>query len=264
MSKVVYTHFSTFHADEVTAIALLKVFKPDDYKVYRVQHQITDFADADYIIDVGREYDNKTRFDHHQWQGGLSSAGLIWKHINLEGYGQIDGLIEAVDHNDVGIKPATPYEYSRLISTYNHADTHSDGQYLQFEKAVAFAVEVVTNMKNSQERINASQLVCKEAPLWPGTSHVLELPKWCDGWSMFVNGSTMPEIEAVVWPDEKLGTWNIQTTVEKPGSYKKNGRLLLPYSKMDFVHAANFFAVAKSKDLMDEYIHNYMKGDENE
>ena len=165
--STIYTHNGTFHADEVTAVALLKVFKPGSYSVKRVQHQTTEFPDADYVIDTGRQYDNITRFDHHQWEGGLSSAGLIWKHLDLQGYTQIDELILAVDANDVGIKPAAQFEYSRLLSLYNHTDIHCTAQTSQFDKAVDFAVDIITSMKETQEVLNNSEKNCYTAPTWP-------------------------------------------------------------------------------------------------
>ena len=257
--KRIYTHNGTFHADEVTAVALLHVFKPDNYEIKRVQHQTTEFPDAAYVIDTGRQYDNTTRFDHHQWEGGLSSAGLMWKHLGLKGYTQIDELILAVDANDVGTKPATQFEYSRIVSLYNHTSIHGDDQDFQFYKAVKFSIDIIQAMKANQDILNHSKSVCDESPYWPGTDTVLNLGTWQLGWGNFINGETRPNIEAVVWCDEHLGTWNIQTTNKSTTSYEKVGRKLLPYDKMNFVHANNFFAVAATEELMDHYIKNYLK-----
>ena len=258
MSKLIYVHYASFHADEVSAIALLKVFKPDDYEVKRVDHQTIEFPDADYVIDTGRIYDNKTRFDHHQWEGGLSSAGLIWKHLNVQDdYPEISKLVKAIDDNDVGVKPAAAFEYSRLISMFNQADTYGDSQRQAFDKALDFAVNIFTNMRDRQTAYTASGTVCANAPFWPGTTDVLNLGTYQPGWSDYVNGVTRPDIEAVTWFDTHLGTWNIQTTNVSPSSYEKVGKTLLPYDKMDFVHANNFFAVASTEELMADYIKNF-------
>lgn len=258
MPKQIYTHNGSFHADEVTAVALLKVFRPALYHIKRMPHQTTEFPDASYVIDIGRVSDNITRFDHHQWEGGLSSAGLMWKHLDLSGYTQIDELILAVDANDVGTKPATQFEYSRLISLYNNIDINDEGQNYAFHRAVNFAIDILTSMKETQEVRNTTAENCALAHTWPNEPTILNLGTWQLGWSDYVNGEVEPEIEAVVWYDEHLATWNIQTTNKSPTSYEKVGRKLLPYDKMDFVHANNFFAVASTRELMDHYISNYI------
>lgn len=261
----IYCHNGTFHADEVTAIALLKVFKPGCYNIDRVNHQTADFPDADYVIDIGREYDNQTRFDHHQWEGGLSSVGLIWKHLNLSNYPDIDDLIEAVDKNDVGVKSAGPHEYPRLISLFNHTDIHGPAQLTRFNRAIEFAEDIIRSLKTNQDLINETGKICANAHTWNNEGNILVFPRWLRGWNRFVNGETRPNIEAVTWPDEELGTWNIQTTNKSTTSYEKVGRKLLPWDQMEFVHSNNFFAVAKadtltnSKVLMNEYIRNYFK-----
>lgn len=258
MKKIV-THNSTFHADEVSAIALLKVFNPEEcFIVERVPHATTVFKDADYVIDVGREYDNVTRFDHHQWRGGLSSAGLIWNHLGVqEQYPEISKLVEAIDHNDVGVRPAGDHEYSRLVSLYNHTHVHESGQRAAFDKAVDFAYDIFAALKDNQELIDKAFAACKDAELWPGTTDVLYIGDYHLGWEKVVNGQTRPEIGAVVWYDAELDTWNIQTTRKAIDTYEKVGKQLLPWSSMNFVHSSNFFAVAATKGLMDEYIKNH-------
>lgn len=75
------THDGTFHADEVTACALLLVFNQiDKEKVIRTRDP-DKLSECEYVCDVGGEYDpEKKRFDHHQveYQGDFSSAGMVW------------------------------------------------------------------------------------------------------------------------------------------------------------------------------------------
>lgn len=259
--KIIVTHNGTFHADEITAIALIQIFVDPMVSIDRVPHQSTiNKADYDYVIDIGRQYDpTKGLFDHHQWQGGKSSAGLIWEYINDNNYPNIDTLIKAIDDNDVGIKPASPIEYSRLISLYNEQDIHSEGQEIAFYKAVSTAIDMLTGMKRNQDALNESKSVCENAPFFNDINTIIELPQYMPGWQTFINGQTMPTIEAVVYPDHKLGTWNIQTTNVATTSYDKVGRKLMPAEFMEFVHAANFFAVARTRDDMTEYVNNYME-----
>lgn len=74
------THDGTFHADEVTACALLLLFDLIDYdKIIRTR-DLHILAGCQYVCDVGGEYNPDLKlFDHHQvdYKGNLSSAGMI-------------------------------------------------------------------------------------------------------------------------------------------------------------------------------------------
>ena len=76
---LVVTHSGPFHADEVFAYALLRVFLGDELELVRTREPAI-IARADIAIDVGGEYDaSRGRFDHHQqsYPGSLSSAGMV-------------------------------------------------------------------------------------------------------------------------------------------------------------------------------------------
>ena len=47
MKKLIATHNKIFHADEVTAIALLEVFTDFEIEVQRVDHDTKDFSKYD-------------------------------------------------------------------------------------------------------------------------------------------------------------------------------------------------------------------------
>jgi len=75
----VATHSGPFHADEVFAYALLRVFLGEELELLRTRDPVL-IARADIAIDVGGEYDPPhRRFDHHQraYHGSLSSAGMV-------------------------------------------------------------------------------------------------------------------------------------------------------------------------------------------
>ena len=73
-----------FHADEVTAIALLEIFTDYEIEVERVNHDCQDFYKYDFVIDVSKKFDGIKYFDHHQFKGGKSSAGLIWDYCQVQ------------------------------------------------------------------------------------------------------------------------------------------------------------------------------------
>jgi uncharacterized UPF0160 family protein len=86
-SRSVGTHDGTFHADEVTACALLLLFNlVDRSKIIRTRDEKR-LAECEYVCDVGGVYEPSIkRFDHHQadYQGSLSSAGMILKYLKDE------------------------------------------------------------------------------------------------------------------------------------------------------------------------------------
>lgn len=107
------THNGTFHADEVTACALLLLFDLIDRdKIHRTRDQ--DVLDrCEYVCDVGGVYDPTVkRFDHHQidYKGNLSSAGMILKYLNQKKllgedlYEYLNrSLVMGVDAHDNGV-----------------------------------------------------------------------------------------------------------------------------------------------------------------
>jgi len=82
------THDGSFHADEVTACALLLLFQQIDRdKVVRTREP-EKLAKCEYVCDVGGVYDPALkRFDHHQsdYHGDLSSAGMVWEYLKEQG-----------------------------------------------------------------------------------------------------------------------------------------------------------------------------------
>ena len=73
-------HDGTFHADEVTACALLVLFgKVEQDSIVRTRDLKT-LSTCEYVCDVGGVFDpDQKRFDHHQsdYSGSLSSAGMV-------------------------------------------------------------------------------------------------------------------------------------------------------------------------------------------
>lgn len=151
--RSVGTHSGTFHADEVTACALLELFNLIDAdKIYRTR----DFAilsQCEYVCDVGGIYDpSKKFFDHHQvdYTGTLSSAGMVL--LYLKEIGKItsdehaffnNALIMGVDAHDNGSGVFLPgvCSYSQLVSNFIPISHESlpETQDLAFMEAFYFA-----------------------------------------------------------------------------------------------------------------------------
>lgn len=147
------THDGTFHADEVTACALLLLFNLIDWdKISRTRDpQVLSLCE--YVCDVGGIYNPAEKaFDHHQadYQGPHSSAGMILEHLQHSGL--IDehdyefmnkSLILGVDAHDNGLDPQIPgvTTYSHVVSNFTPIHYEVDAETLNqsFRHALDFA-----------------------------------------------------------------------------------------------------------------------------
>lgn len=120
MSKIrVATHSGPYHADDVFSLAALGILlDPEEIIIVRTRDQKI-IEQADYVVDVGGEYDSlRKRFDHHQIEGAgerpngipYASFGLVWKEYGEKLAGSrsaaeyIDQkLVQAIDADDNGI-----------------------------------------------------------------------------------------------------------------------------------------------------------------
>jgi len=249
------THKGIFHADEVTAIALLKVFTENTIEVSRLDHNTEDFSSFDMVVDIGKKLDNTKYFDHHQYKGGKSSAGLLWDYIGVqEDYHKISKLIKMVDDNDTGVTKAEPFEYSSLIKCYNHQDIHSQAQEKQFEKAVKFAQTIIISLKEAQEAMEEAKEIVANSFLFDHNPAILELPRFTSHWTSYINGELTPHIKAVVWEDEEESTYKVKIPPKRLGSFDLNGKPLPQDDSMKFVHSAGFFAIAPDEESMKRYL----------
>lgn len=153
MERSFGTHDGSFHADEVTASALLLLFDLiDREKIVRTRDAKV-LAECEYVCDVGGVYDpKKRRFDHHQvdYQGPLSSAGMVWEHLRDENivdqkiYDYFNhALIGGVDAHDNGniTSQSGVCTFSHIISNFVPIsyDVTPDVQTAAFFEALDFA-----------------------------------------------------------------------------------------------------------------------------
>ncbi len=255
MRLKIATHNKIFHADEVTAIALLKTFTDNEIVVSRVDHSTSDYSAYDMVIDIGRKFDGKKYFDHHQHKGGKSSAGLIWDYLELaEQYPKISKLIKMVDDNDVGISKAKPFEYSSLIKCFKYKDIYAQEQDRAFEKAVDFAMIVLSSMKDLAEALIDAKTIVSNSFVFNNNPSIIELSSFTPHWTSYINGAATPNIKAVVWEDKQEGNWKIKIPAKRVGTFELHGKALVQDENMEFVHSNGHFAVAKDEETMKVYL----------
>ncbi len=154
IARSVGVHDGSFHADEVTACALLLVFKCVDREKIIRSRESRILDECEYVCDVGGVYDpSLRRFDHHQsdYTGDLSSAGMIWLYFKNEGivdrsiYDFLNhSLILGVDAHDNG-KASLEVgvcSFSQVVTNFVPCiyDAPQEEQMAAFLKAVDFVV----------------------------------------------------------------------------------------------------------------------------
>ncbi|MGJ0300635.1 MYG1 family protein [Aliarcobacter cryaerophilus] len=255
MKKLIATHNKIFHADEISAIALLEIFTDYEIEIKRVNHDTKEFDIFDFVIDVGKKFDGKKYFDHHQFKGGKSSAGLIWDYLGFsKQYPKISKLIELIDRNDVGLEKAKPFEFSSLIKCYNTRKVTSKEQEEAFYKALDFTKTVFSSMKQNEDDVIKAKEIVNNSYIFNGNPKIIELDEFTPHWSTYINGETMPYIKAVVWEDQEENNWKVKIPAIRIGTFELNGNPLKQDNNMEFVHSSGHFAIAKDELTMIKYL----------
>jgi len=260
MGKLIATHNKIFHADEITAIALLKIFTNENIVVNRVDHNTTDFKIYDMVIDIGKKYDGIKYFDHHQYKGGKSSAGLIWDYIGVnKQYPKISRFIEAIDKHDTGVIKAKEFEFPLLIKCFNTTKLNSQLQNENFNRAVEYTMIIINSMKHMQEELIKAESIVKNSFLFDNNPNIVQLEKFTPHWTTYINGNTMPNIKAVVWEDLEENVYKVKVPSKRLGSFELNGQPLRQDTNMLFVHSSGHFAIAKNEEAMKKYLKSINK-----
>ncbi len=171
------THDGSFHADEVTAAALLLVFNRIDRDRIVRSRDAGVLDGCEYVCDVGSIYDpGRKRFDHHQvdYKGELSSAGMVLRYLFEEGI--IDekkfdflnqSLILGVDAHDNGRVTLEPgvCTFSQVISNFVPPvyDAPAEVMRKAFDDAVDFATGHVRRLLERYDYVEQCREKVKDA-----------------------------------------------------------------------------------------------------
>lgn len=170
--RTLCVHNGIFHADEVTATALLLFCNLIDKEKITRSREIEVIHRSFYVCDVGGVYDpDNERFDHHQadYKGDLSSAGMILAYLRDKGFFDDafyhflnNGLILGVDAHDNGRSPQIVglCTFSHIIAAFNPVDYEisEEEQDKAFFKAVTF---VLMHLHHLQERFSYDHVCSK-------------------------------------------------------------------------------------------------------
>jgi len=261
--KSIVTHNGLFHADEVTACALLIHFASASRAIERTRDASIIEA-ADVVVDVGGIFNPlMMRFDHHQdfYEGTLSSAGMVLSFLESEmpqGLAQYlrDQFIDGVDAIDNGLAPKLEkgfLDFSGVISSFNTDDPFGNDQDWAFMSAVEFTIEMVERMVTRHEKLMKDAAKIDAAFDNYDGKGILELPGFLN-WQKDVchfNGlaDDGAAIRRVIWP--QADGWRVQVPPKELGSFELGAAPLTGEDAPEdlvFVHKAGFIGGAKSKE----------------
>ncbi len=185
LPRSVGTHDGMFHADEVTACALLILFGcVDRDRICRTRDPHL-LGTCEYVCDVGGVYEPERKcFDHHQvsYQGPFSSAGMVLSYLKQqqilsdEEYQFFQGsIIRGVDDHDNGRsnQQVGVCTFSHVIANFAPAEYRSSPEELQrlFYEALDFTLGHLRRLhvrflyNQSCRQVVAQQMDSKESYL---------------------------------------------------------------------------------------------------
>ncbi|MCH7567915.1 MAG: MYG1 family protein [Nanoarchaeota archaeon] len=175
-------HNGYFHADDVFAVAVLKLIYPKA-KVVR-SRDLGILKKCDVRIDVGMKYDpKKGDFDHHQGnmkesrENGVpyASFGLVWKHFgkklvgNNEVWEYIDKrFVQPIDANDTGHNiyeaQIDPHTTSKVVDVFNPSWLQQDEKLYDegFFEILPFAMTLVQKEIQKADGIVKARSIVRE------------------------------------------------------------------------------------------------------
>ena len=180
-NKILVTHDSTFHADDLFSTATLSILNNGNIKVFRTRDPEI-MKKGDYVYDVCGEYDPaRNLFDHHQKGGaGLrhngipyASFGLVWKTYgekicgSKEVANMIDEkLVQSIDANDNGINlfdikgDVSPYTIQDLLFCYRPSWKEEQDYDKAFMELVPIAVKIISReIIKTKDTLEANSIV---------------------------------------------------------------------------------------------------------
>lgn len=293
----VATHDGSFHADDVFALAVLRLLHPD-LDIVRTRDPEA-LAAADLRVDVGRANDPATGdFDHHQKGGAgvrengipYASFGLVWRAFGTrltQGDERAareveERLVQGVDAIDTGFHLTTPkidgvrpMDVSDVIDGFNPGwddDATPADRLGRFSHAVALAEGIIERqIAGALGRQRAHGLV-REAIARRTDPRVVELDRNMP-WHEPVVTEALDALFVLVPKTD--GSWGVQAIPKALGTFDNRRDLPAAWAGLNaaelseltgvadavFCHTARFIAVAKSREGAAELVRQALADD---
>jgi uncharacterized UPF0160 family protein len=279
----VATHPGNFHADDVFAIAALRLAHDEPVEAIRTRHEALQEA-ADARVDVGGRSDPETGdFDHHQKGGAgerpngirYASFGLVWRHVGEQVAGSAEAaqsiderLVQGVDANDTGqtiteslVDDVRPMTVSGVVAALNPSwdeELTPEQEDARFEEAVALASGILAREVAGAAGFQRTRRLVTDAIARADDPRLIELDRNMPWRDAVVAGA--PDALYVMYP--KSDGWGMQAVPVAAGSF--DNRLDLPpewaglsgaelaaatgVQDAIFAHAAGFYVSAGSRE----------------
>lgn len=281
--KLIITHDSGYHADDVFACATLSILENGNVKIVRTRNPEI-IKKGDYVVDVGKEYDaKKNRFDHHQKEGAgkrqngipYASFGLVWKSFGSEVCGSeevaeiIDQyLVQPIDATDNGVDIAKPifsgllpYRVNEVIGSFmpTWQEPFQNTEKAFYEALILAKKIIEREIVKTQSEIEANRCL-GEAYEKSNDKRILILGKH---YPMSDILSSIPEVLLIVRPRGESGeSWSVKTVRKSSDSFENRKSLPASWGGLEneslqkitgvadaiFCHKGLFLAAAKSKE----------------
>jgi uncharacterized UPF0160 family protein len=229
------THDGRFHADEIFALAVVKLIFPD-LEIVRSRDENV-FKDVDIIVDVGNVYDPENLlFDHHQRsfsikrESGIpyASFGLVWKKYGKLLCGSsvaseyIDSVfVQAIDAEDNGIEifvtivDGVPFHsLSDIIESFVPRYVNDEKVQKGIDRALTFATSYMKRqIKLAKELFEVALPNIRYAIKVAEDPQILIFQKFDKTWLNFISQES-EKARFVIFPTHRK-TWAIRGVPQK-------------------------------------------------
>ena len=229
------THDGRFHADEIFALAVLKLIFPD-LEIVRSRNENV-YKNVDIIVDVGGVYDSENLiFDHHQRnfsikrESGIpyASFGLVWNKYgkllcgSSEASEYIDSMIvQAIDADDNGIEifettvDGIPFHsLSDIIESFVPRYVNDEKVQKGFGHALNFATSYMKRqIKLAKELFEVALPNIRNAIKVAEDPQILIFQKFDKTWLNFISQES-EKARFVIFPTHRK-TWAIRSVPQK-------------------------------------------------
>ncbi len=293
---LIATHDGSFHADEVFAVAALRLLG-GPLEVVRTRDREV-LASADLRVDVGFRHDPSTGdFDHHQRdfdgvrENGIryASFGLIWREYGVrvcdgdqEVADAVDvSLVQGVDANDTGqhltesvVEGVYPLTVNGIIGGFNARWDEAltpEQERLRFDEAVDLARGILAREVLSAASGRRSARIVQDAIAAATDPRLIEIPVNAPWKQVLVPAA--PDALYIIYP--KRQGFGLEAVPRELGSFENRRDLPADWGGREgadlvavtgvpdalFCHAKRFLAVASSRDGIEQLARLALAGD---
>lgn len=240
------THAGTFHADDVFAVAFIKIINPN-IKILRKSEVPSDFKGI--VFDIG-----DGEFDHHGGdkmvrRNGIpyASFGKLWRAFAKKLYGEyvykkIDKKL--IEHLDLSDNTGIDDSLCTAIAAFNPNDDGNGDK--EFNEALVFAKEILERMIENEQKNYEEEIMVKEIYDKSLNKEIIVLDKYLHF------KDTLPGTKAkyVIYPSKRggylaQGVTVSSDTIELKKPFPEKWIHMLP-SYLTFCHSSRFLIGGKS------------------